>query len=172
MMKSEQPTLNELCLGKTYLPSIREGRSLMRTPKNKVPNSSDSSGRVLVVSEDRKIRDFLGQMLRLHGYECEYLEKMPKVIVEPYWTGFDALFIESRFLEQFHHGTEHGVASAPNPPLVVVLGDYPSAKETGTFRVLKKPLDYRQMGRVLDEWLLLKIQGRASQGEEESDRTD
>ncbi|MEO8327540.1 MAG: hypothetical protein ABI618_16935, partial [Nitrospirota bacterium] len=102
----------------------------MRTPEDEVPNSSAGSGRVLVVSGDRKIRDFLGQIIRLHGYDCEYLEKLPTVILEQYWKGFDALFIESQFLEQFKHGKVHGAAFAPGPPLVVVLGDFPSAEET------------------------------------------
>ena len=144
----------------------------MGTAKNEVLQSSPRPGRVLIITRDHSIRDFLGQIVKLHGYDCEYLEELPKAIMEQAWKGFDALFIESHSLEQLKRGMSAGISHASVSPMVVVLGDLPPSDINGFFRVLKKPLDYRQMGRVLDEWLLLKIQGRASQGEEESDRTD
>lgn len=170
MMKNEQPTLHGTCLDKTFLPGIWEGSDLMRTPKDEVLKSSASLGRVLIVSGDHIIRDFLGQILKLHGYDCEYLEKFPKVMKKQPWKGFDALFIESHSLEHFKRGMGHGNFSVPGSPLVVVLGDLHPPDETGLFRVLKKPLDYRQMGKVMDELLSLKTQRHPSQNEEDSER--
>ena len=170
-MKMEELTLNESCLDKTFLPSLWEGSSLMRMPKDEVPKSSSSLGRVLIVSGDPIIRDFLGQMLRLHGYDCEYLEELPKVMMEHSWKGFDALFIESQFLEQFKHSRENRDDNVTGPPQVVVLGDLPPSDEAGFFRVLNKPLDYRQMGRVMDECFAGKIQERTVKDEEGSERS-
>lgn len=137
----------------------------MRTPKNEGLKSSASLGRVLIVTGDHIIRDFLGQISRLHGYDCEYLEEWPKVMMEKTWKDFDALFIESHSLEQFKRCMNYGASQAQDFPLVVVLGDLPPAEESGFFWVLKKPFDYRQMGRVMDECLSLKTQSRASQGD-------
>lgn len=84
--------------------------------------------------------------------------------MEQTWKGFGALFVESHSLEQCKRGMGHGSSYVPDSPLVV-LGDLPPSNETGLFRVLKKPLDYRQMGRLMDECLSLKMQRRASQGD-------
>ncbi|MBA3966978.1 MAG: hypothetical protein H0X47_14645 [Nitrospirales bacterium] len=165
MLKVDQPTPNGACLDKTFLPSRLEGSDFMRMPKNETLNSRACLGRVLIVSRDHVIRDFLGQIIKLHGYDCEYLEELPEVMVEQTWKGFDALFIDNHFLEQFKHGMGHGSSYVSGYPLVVVLGDLPPSDETGLFRVLKKPLDYRQMGRLMDECLSLKTQRRASQGD-------
>lgn len=165
MMKNELPILHGTCLDKAIFPSIWEGSDLMRTPNDEVLKSSASLGCVLIVSRDHFIRDFLGQIVKLLGYECEYLEELPNVMKEQPWKGFDALFIESHALEHFKRGMGHGSFSVPGSPLVVVLGDLPLSDETGYFRVLKKPLDYRQMGRVMDECLSLKTQRHASQGD-------
>jgi hypothetical protein len=165
MMKIEQPTLNGTCLDKTFLHSLWEGSDLMRTAKNEVLKSSASLGRVLIVSRDHLIRDFLGQILKLHGYDCEYHEELPKARMEQTWKGFDALFIEIHSLEQLKRGMRYGDSHASGSPMVVVLGDLPPSDETGLFRVLKKPLDYRQMGSLMDECLSLKTQRSASQGD-------
>ncbi|MGP0594766.1 hypothetical protein ACTRXD_19805 [Nitrospira sp. T9] len=110
------------------------------------------------------IRDFLGQIVKLHGYDCEYLDELPKGIMEQTWNDFDALFIESHSLEQLKSGMSAEISHASVSPMVVVLGDLPPSDEARHFRELKKPLDYRQMGRLMDECLILKTQRRASQG--------
>ncbi|WNM60529.1 hypothetical protein [Candidatus Nitrospira neomarina] len=135
----------------------------MGTAKNEVLQSSPRPGRVLIITRDHSIRDFLGQILKLHGYDCEYLEEFPKAMMEQTWKGFDVLFIESHFLEQLKHGMRSGTSHASGSPMVVVLGDLPQSGETRHFRELKKPLDYRQMGRLMDECLFLKTQRCASQ---------
>lgn len=156
--------------GQDISPSLWEESDLMRTPKNKGLRSSASLGLVLIVTGDHIIRDFLGQIVKLHGYDCEYLEEWPKVMMEKPWKGFDALFIESHSLEQFKCGMSHGASHASDSPMIVVLGDLPPSEESGLLQVLKKPLDYRQIGRVLDEVLSLKTQRRASQGDEKFNR--
>ena len=170
-MKIEQSTSNGACLDKTVLPGLWEVSDLMRTPKNEGLKSSASLGHVLIVSEDHSIRDFLGQILNMHGYDCDFLEVLPKGMMDKPLKGIDALFIESHFLEQLKQVLGHGGSSATGYPLVVVLGDLPPPNETGLFRVLKKPLDYRQMGTVMDALLLLKTHRHASQGEQESERS-
>ncbi|WNM58379.1 hypothetical protein [Candidatus Nitrospira allomarina] len=137
----------------------------MGTAKNEGLQSNPGSGRVLVVTRDHFIRDFLGQIIKLHGYECEYLEELPKAMMEKTWKSFDALFIESHSLEQLKRGMSTGISHASVSPMVVVLGDLPPSDETGHFRELKKPLDYRQMGRLMDECHFLKSQRCASQGD-------
>lgn len=163
MMKIEQSTPNGGCCNQTFLPSLWEGSDLMRTAKNEFLKSSASLGRVLIISKDHLIRDFLGQIVKLHGYDCEYLEELPKVMMAQTWKGFDALFIESHSLEELKHGLSSGASHVSGSPMVVVLGDLPPSNETGLFRVLKKPLDYRQMGRLMDECLSFKTQRHASQ---------
>ncbi|GJL59745.1 MAG: hypothetical protein NPIRA03_26020 [Nitrospirales bacterium] len=143
----------------------------MITANNEVLQSSASVGRVLIVSRDRLIRDFLGQIVKLHGYDCEYLEELPKIVMEQTLRRFDALFIESCSLEQLKRGMKYGTSHALGSPMVVVLGELPVLDETRHFRELKKPLDYRQMGRLMDECLFLKAQKCASQGDEEVERT-
>ncbi len=165
MMNIKQRTLNGTCLGQTFLRSLREGRDLMGTAKKEVLRSSPRLGRVLIVTRDHVIRDFLGQILKLHGYDCEYLEKLPKAMMEQTWKDFDALFIESHSLERLKRGMSAEISHASDSPMVVVLGDLPPLDETGHFRELKKPLDYRQMGRLMDECLFLKTQRCASQGD-------
>lgn len=165
MPKVDQPIPNGANLDKTFLPSLCEGGDLMRTPNNEGLKSSACLGRVLIVSRDHLIRDFLGQIINLHGYDCEYLEEWPDVMVEQAWKGFDALFIENHSLEQFKRGMGHGASKAQGSPLVVVLGGLSPSDETGLFRVLKKPLDYRQMERVMEECLSLGTQRRASQSD-------
>lgn len=165
MMIIEQRTLKETCLEQTFLRSLREGRDLMGTAKNKVLQSSPRLGRVLIVTRDHLIRDFLGQIIKLHGYDCEYLEELPKAMMEQTWKDFDALFIESHSLEQLKRGMRAGISRASVSPMVVVLGDLPPSDEPGHFRELKKPLDYRQMGRLMDECLFLKTQRCALQGD-------
>lgn len=164
MMKVEHLTLNEICLDRIFVPCLREGSDLMRTGKKECLKSSASLGRVLIVSKDHLIRDFLGQILKLHGYDCEYLEELPKAIMEQAWKGFDALFIESHSLEHVKRGMRSGISHSSGSPMVVVLGDLPPSDINGFFRVLKKPLDYRQMGRLMEECLSLKMHRRASQG--------
>lgn len=171
MMNVEQPTLNETCLEHMLLPSRREGRNLMGTAKNEVLQASASLGRVLIVSRDRLIRDFLGQIVKLHGYDCEYLEELPKTVMAQTLRNFDALFIESSSLEQLKRGMRFGTSHAVGSPMVVVLGELPVLDDTRHFRELKKPLDYRQMGRLMDECLFLKAQRCASQGDEKVEGT-
>lgn len=165
MLKTEQSTPNGACSDQTFLPSLWEGSDLMRTSKNETLNSSASLGHVLIVSQDHLIRDFLGQIIKLHGYDCEYLEEWPKSMVEETWKGFDALFIDNHFLEPFKHGMGHGFSNVQGAPLVVILGEPPPSEETGFFYVLKKPLDYRQLGRIMDECLSLKTQRYVSPDE-------
>ncbi len=171
MMNVEQRTLNETCLEHMFLPSRREGRNLMRTANNEVLQSRDGLGRVLIVSRDRVIRDFLGQIVKLHGYDCEYLEELPKTVMEQTLRRFDALFIESSSLEQLRRGMRYGTSHAVGSPMVVVLGELPVSDDTRHFRELKKPLDYRQMGRLMDECLFLNAQRSASQGDEKVEGT-
>lgn len=165
MLKVEQPTPKGACLDKTFLPSLWEGSDLMRMPNNEILKSSDSLGCVLIVTKDPLIRDFLGQIVKLHGYHCEYFEELPKVMMAQTWKGFDALFIESHSLDELKRGLSLGAFHTSRSPIVVVLGDLPPSEESGFFHVLKKPLDYRQMGRLMDECLFLKTQRRASQAD-------
>lgn len=164
-LKKEQSTPNEGCSDQAFLPSLWEGSDLMRTPKNENFHSSACLGRVLIVSRDHLIRDFLGQIMKLHGYDCEYLEEWPKVMVEQNWQGFDALFLDSHFLEQFKRGMGQGFSSVPGTPSVVILGELPPSEDSGFFHVVKKPLDYRQVGRIMNECLSLKIQRHVSPDE-------
>ncbi|GJL69147.1 MAG: hypothetical protein NPIRA06_17820 [Nitrospirales bacterium] len=137
----------------------------MGMAKNEVLQSSSWPGRILIVTGDHFIREFLGQIVKLHGYDCEYLVELPKVMTEQTWKDFDALFIEPHSLERLKRGMSAGISHAACSPMVVVLGDLPPSDETGHFRELKKPLDYRQMGRLMDECLFLKTQRCASQGD-------
>jgi len=170
LMKMEKLTLNGPCPEKTFLPRLWKGSRLMPTPKDEVPKSSAGLGRVLIVSEDPMVQDFLAQMLGLLGYDHDSLQEWPKVILKPSWQRYDALFMESQFLEQFKLSKGGQFPYSPGSPLVVVLGDLPPMDEAGIFRVLKKPLDYRQMGRVMDECFSFKMQGHVSQDDEESER--
>ena len=167
MMIIEQLTRKETYREQTFLRSFREGRDVMGTAKNEGLQSNPRLGRILVVTRDHLIREFLGQIIKLHGYDCEYLEELPKAKMEQTWKNFDALFIESHSLEQLKRGMSMstGISHASVSPMVVVLGDLPPSDETGHFRELKKPLDYRQMGRLMDEYLFWKTQKCASQGD-------
>ena len=165
MKNIEQLTLQESCREQTFLRSLREGRDLMGTAKNEVLQSSPRPGRVLIITRDHSIRDFLRQIVKLHGYDCEYLEELPKAMMEQTLKDLDALFIESHSLEQLKRGMSAGISHASVSPMVVVLGDLPPSDETGHFRELKLPLDYRQMGRLMDECLFLKTQRCAPQGD-------
>lgn len=170
MVHSKQRTLNGTCLGQTFLRSLRGGRDLMGTAKKEVLRSSPRLGRVLIVTRDHLIRDFLGQIVKLHGYDSEYLEELPKAMMKQAWKDFDALFIENDSLEQLKRDLSAEISHASGSPMVVVLGDFPPSDETGHFRELKKPLDYRQMGRLMDECLSLKTQRCASQSDEKVER--
>lgn len=119
----------------------------MRTSKNEILNSSACLGRVLIVTGDHIIRDFLGQILKLHGYDCEYLEELPKARMEQTWKGFDALFVESHSLEQFKRGMRYGVSHASGFPMVVVLGDLPPSEESGLFPGAEKTVGLSPDGK-------------------------
>ncbi|WP_447963205.1 hypothetical protein [Nitrospira sp. Ecomares 2.1] len=165
MLKIEESTPSGGCSDRTLLPSLWGKCDLMRTTKNKNFNSNVSLGRVVIVSRNDLIRDFLGQIIKLHGYDCEYFEEWPKVLVEKNGQSFDALFIDDHFLDQCKRGLGHGLSYVPGAPLVVILGELPPSEDAGFFHVLKKPLDYRQIGRVMDECLSLKTQRRVSPDE-------
>ena len=165
MMIIEQLTRKETYREQTFLRSFREGRDVMGTAKNEGLQSNPRLGRILVVTRDHLIREFLGQIIKLHGYDCEYLEELPKAMMEQTLKDLDALFIESHSLEQLKRGMSAGISHASVSPMVVVLGDLPPSEESGLFRVLKIPLDYRQMGRLMDECLFLKTQRCAPQGD-------
>lgn len=68
-------------------------------------------------------------------------------------------------LEQLKRGMSAEISHDSGSPMVVVLGDLPPSDETEYLRELKKPLDYRQMGILMDECPFLKTQRCASQGD-------
>lgn len=174
MMKMARPELDEACLHGVNSPKIEERKS---SPSTRglagYECTSRSLGHVLIVSEDSMVRDFLGQMLGLLGYDNHSLKEWPAIPVEQSWQGFDAIFLESHFLNRLRNAKGSGTLEPQGSPMVVVLApehgdDLPSNQDSGMFRVLRKPLDYRQMGNIMDECFQLKLQAEGAQGLEES----
>ncbi|MGD9850462.1 MAG: hypothetical protein AB7T38_04260 [Nitrospirales bacterium] len=173
--KAIPPELDSVCLDRVNLPNIEERKASTRTGGLAGHKSNSSSlGQVLIVSEDSMVREFLGRMLGLLGYDNHSLQEWLAIHVGQSWQGFDAIFLESHFLNRLGNAKGREIIKSQGFPMVVVLAskygdDLFPTQDSGMFRVLRKPLDYRQMGNIMDECFYMKLQAEEGQGQEESD---
>lgn len=125
--------------------------------------STSGSGRVLIISEDSMVRNFLGEMARLHGYDSQYCREWRTRDLEHSWKDYDAIFLDSHFMRRLRNLDMYTEPNASERPMVVILGSELNdcvfgKQETGLIRTLRKPLDYRQMGAIMDECVQLNSQ--------------
>lgn len=163
MMPTEQLPLNEPCMEVSDLVGSKKSQRMSVWPESRFHDSNASIGRVLIISEDSMVRDFLRQMLRLLGYDSLALKGWPPVNLEELSQNVEAIFLEHHFYDQCR-----SLIGKPNEvgqdfPLMVVLAPEESSDALpeqlpDRFRVLQKPLDYRQMGKIMDECFYLKMQ--------------
>ncbi|MGE0473663.1 MAG: hypothetical protein AB7P17_08510 [Nitrospirales bacterium] len=173
MMKIEPLQRHENRADEVQSSNTREGRTSFSVRGKRGQEFSSSLGHVLILSEDSMVRDFLGQMLGLLGYDNQSYREWRTMDVEQSWRSYDAVFLESHFLSRFGDLEETGERQSHDHPMIVVLApengdDLPFNQESGMIRVLRKPLDYRQMGRIMDECFQLKMQQDLFQGLEDS----
>ena len=163
MMSTEQLPLIESYMEVSDLFDSKTSQRKSVLPECRLHDSNASIGRVLIISEDPMVRDFLRQMLRLLGYDSLALKGWPPCNLEELSQNVDAIFLEHHFYDQC--GSHTGIPNKVGQdfPLMVVLAPEESSdvlpeQLPDRFRVLQKPLDYRQMGKIMDECFYLKMQ--------------
>lgn len=163
MMQIDHAKLNELCMDNPDCPSNKQNQEAFLRSEDHFQGSNASIGRILIISEDSMVRDFLGQMVRLFGYDSQVFCEWPLGNLWQSGQGVDAIFLEGNVWTRWQDLRREAAFPGQGAPMIVVVAresqvDQLLKQQVGVFRVLQKPLDYRQMGDIMEECFVRKCQ--------------